>query len=63
MNRPVFDPIVGAQRLDTVTANIAMTDTGLDTIVKFALIDPGLNQQIDNLRAGKAHSPSQCYGA
>jgi len=48
VNKPVFDPIVGAQRLDTVSADIAMTNTGLDTIVKFALIDPGLNQQIDD---------------
>ncbi len=48
MNKPVFDPTVGAQRLDTVTANIAMTGTGLDTIVKYALIDPGLNQNIED---------------
>ena len=46
MNKPLFDPTVGAQRLDTVTANIALTNTGLDTLVQYALIDPGLNQNI-----------------
>ncbi|MEL6641857.1 MAG: hypothetical protein AAFP98_11185, partial [Pseudomonadota bacterium] len=48
MNKPIFDPAVGAQRLDTVNASIAMTGTGLDTIVQSALIDPGLNQHTEN---------------
>ena len=48
VNKPLFDPVVGAQRLDTVSATIAMTDTGLDTLVKFALIDPGLNQSLSD---------------
>lgn len=48
VNKPFFDPVVGAQRLDTVSASVAMTDTGLDTLVKYALIDPGLNQSISD---------------
>lgn len=48
VNKPVFDPAIGAQRLDTVSASIAMTNTGLDKLVHDALIDPGLNQQISD---------------
>ncbi len=48
MNTPVFEPAVGAVRLDTVNTNIALTNTGLDALVQFALIDPGLNQQIED---------------
>lgn len=44
MNKPFFNPVFDALTLDTVTADIAMTGTGLDTLVKYALLDPGLNQ-------------------
>ncbi len=47
MNRPFFDPTIGALQLDTIDADIPLTGTGLDAIVRSALLDPGLNQWAD----------------
>ncbi len=44
MNKAFFDPSIGALQLDTIEADIALTGTGLDAIIKSALLDPGLNQ-------------------
>lgn len=48
VNKPIFDPTLGALKLDTITADIPLTGTGLDGIVKSALLDPGLNQWVDD---------------